>query len=146
MKKIRITRFKNVSDGTLGRLDLIDYDVPNTLGAVVFSCYTLEPRGEDETRPNLDKRIPAGRYSLKWHNSPKFKRRLLHLYSDKVPKSRYILIHSGNYPKDTLGCILLGKNYSDSGVFNSLNAFKEFNEIMAKSNVEEDILEIINFC
>jgi hypothetical protein len=33
----------------------------------------------------------------------------LRLYNDKVPESRAILIHIGNYPKDTEGCLLPGK-------------------------------------
>ena len=140
MRKLKLTRFKNVYDGTIGRLEVVENS------QVIFSCFTLEPRGEDETTPNLVKRVPQGRYKLRLHNSPKFKRTLIHIYNDIVPKSRYILIHNGNYPKDTLGCILLGATYNDNGVFDSLKAFKEFMSIMLKSNVEDDILEIVNMC
>lgn len=144
MLKIIIERFKNVYDGTLGRLQIIDDDIPNALNPVIFKCYTLEPRGEDEIRRGLDKRIPQGKYDLRWHDSPKFKRRLLHLYNDKVAKDRYILIHKGNYPEDTLGCILLGESYSKKGVFNSTNAFNRFMAIMLKADLSECKLTIVN--
>ena len=142
--RLQLTRFKEIFDGTLGRLQIIDDNIPNALKSVIFECFTLEPRGEDETRRGLDKRIPQGKYDLRWHDSPKFKRRLLHLYNNEVPKDRYILIHKGNYPEDTLGCILLGENYSKKGVFNSTNAFNRFMAIMLKADLSECKLSVIN--
>lgn len=142
--RLQLTRFKEIFDGTLGRLQIIDDDIPNALKSVIFECYTLEPRGDDEIRRGLDKRIPEGKYDLRWHDSPKFKRRLLHLFNAEVPKDRYILIHKGNYPGDTLGCILLGESYSQKGVFNSTNAFNRFMAIMLKADLSECRLKIVN--
>ncbi len=137
--RLEIKRFKNVFDGTLGRLSIFADN-----GKELFSCYTLEPRGDDEVRPGLDKRVPQGQYSLRWHDSPRFKRRLLHIYNRQVPQERYILFHIGNYPKDTEGCILLGETCTDKGVLNSRAAFNSFMAIMLKADLKKSKLNIIN--
>lgn len=63
----------------------------------VFECYTLE-------RPEVQ--IPEGVYQLEIRYSPRFKRPLPHLL--EVPGRSDILIHSGNWPRDTEGCLLVG--------------------------------------
>ena len=72
---------------------------------MILKGYTLEPAGGDTTSRGLDRRIPEGMYRIDWHNSPKFGRFLPLVWNNDVPKDRYILIHSGNYPKHTEGCI-----------------------------------------
>ncbi len=55
--------------------------------------------------------IPTGRYALRrkaW--SPRFKQSLLEV--EGVPGFSDILIHVGNFPKDTQGCILVGQTVS----------------------------------
>lgn len=130
-KQVIVTRFKNINDGTLGTLSVIDED-----GIEMFFCYTLEPRGESTTERNQDRRIPSGSYGIIWHDSPKFGRELPHLYNKEVPKDRYILIHSGNYPKDTEGCILVGMRYTDEGVFESKNALERLIRCLREENVK----------
>jgi len=61
-------------------------------------CYTLE-------RPEVQ--IPLGSYEIEIRYSPRFKRLLPHLLN--VPGRSDILIHSGNWPRDTEGCILVGQ-------------------------------------
>lgn len=67
-------------------------------------CDTLEPSLTRKAHPA----IPAGRYKVVPHPSARFKgiRPLL----ENVPGRSAILIHEGNYPKDTQGCILVGQN------------------------------------
>jgi len=73
-------------------------------------CDTLE----DCTRPlhrAADKiagrtSIPAGTYQIAWTYSPRFHRNLPLICN--VPWFDGIRMHSGNTPKDTAGCILLG--------------------------------------
>ena len=100
--------------------------------------------GDDETRSGLDRRIPEGIYNMRWHDSPRFKRRLPHLYNEQVPKDRYILIHSGNLPEHTEGCILLGFTKTERGVFDSRPALKEFLSIIADRDLSDLKLRIIN--
>ena len=119
MKKLFIRRFKNVDDGTLGEFLLLD-----SSENVLLNGYTLEPSGPDTTTPNQDKRIPQGEYSLSWHNSPTFSKKLPLLHNEVVPKERCILIHAGNYPKDTLGCVLVGLKNDGANVQESKKALK----------------------
>ena len=62
-------------------------------------CYTLE---------NASTLIPCGDYRVQNCKSPKFKRELPLLVSDKVSASRGIRIHRGNTFKDSQGCVLVG--------------------------------------
>lgn len=121
---LNITRFKNIKDGTIGRFELLGDD-----DAVLLKGYTLEPAGDDTTEPNQDKRIPQGLYNVAWHKSPRFKMTLPLLFNESVSRERCILIHAGNYPKHTEGCILLGNIYTDKGVFNSKATLNRFLEL-----------------
>lgn len=71
-------------------------------------CDTLEPTWRKERRVPGQTAIPEGRYPVVITWSPRFKKWLPLLVN--VPKFSGIRIHAGNYPKDTQGCILLGKN------------------------------------
>ena len=70
-----------------------------------FICYTLE---------NAVKAIPAGLYSIENSKSPKFGRELPLLFSDKVPSSRGVRIHSGNTYKNSAACVLVGMKRDDA--------------------------------
>ena len=133
---IEIERFKENEIGTWGRLYFRN-----------FECFTFEPVGADEVRSGLDKRVPEGVYNMRWHDSPRFKRRLPHIYNKQVPGSRYILIHAGNLAEHTEGCILLGFNYDARGVWNSRAPLDEFMaklRSMYKDDLSPVTLEIIN--
>ena len=62
-------------------------------------CYTIE---------NASTLIPCGDYRVKNSMSPKFKRELPLLTSDKVSASRGIRIHVGNTASSSSGCVLVG--------------------------------------
>ena len=92
-----------------------------TFGTFTFDHlegYICEPSGPDETRKELDKRIPEGTYKLVWYisdNFPKYKYspKILkngfpNLYNKNVSKTRGILIHAGTVGKHSEGCILPG--------------------------------------
>lgn len=113
---LEIVRFKEIDDMTLGRFVLSDGKRAVLIG------YTCEPAGPDTTESGMDRRIPQGRYQIAWHDSPKFRVRLPLLYSEQVPKSRCILIHSGNTGRNTEGCVLLGTSLGEYGVKNSRTA------------------------
>lgn len=64
-----------------------------------FTCDTLE---------NYKLKIPDGTYTFNKAYHDKFKCNVFEL--EGVPKRSAILIHPGNTQKDTIGCILVGKN------------------------------------
>ena len=71
----------------------------------VFEAYTLEPqKGPAGASKGC---IPAGEYRLGVRLSSRFKRLMPALYD--VPTFDGILIHAGNSPVDTHGCILVGR-------------------------------------
>lgn len=70
--------------------------------------------------------IPKGVYKVVRHNSSEFPNtwRLL-----SVPNREGILIHVGNYPQDTKGCILIGLEYaSKTSIRSSRKALDLLNE------------------
>lgn len=89
-----------------------------------FFCHTLEDPNRDLNKngifDNGEKKIsgntciPYGEYDVKVTPSPKFGRNLPRLFN--VPSFDGILIHRGNSPKDTAGCILVGERQSRNGM------------------------------
>lgn len=70
----------------------------------VQKYFTLEPpKHEPPVKPRA---IPAGTYELAILYSPRFNRQMPHVLN--IPDFEGILIHWGNYPKDTEGCLLVG--------------------------------------
>jgi len=74
----------------------------------VFECKTLELPWLDNSKQISC--IPAGTYQVRKHNSPTFGK-VFHVTG--VPGRSEILIHKGNFNKDTKGCILVGKDFID---------------------------------
>lgn len=74
-------------------------------------CYSLE-------RPEVQ--IPVGLYDIEIRHSPRFNRPLPHLL--QVPGRSDILIHSGNWPRDTEGCILVGLQVGKDMILQSRSA------------------------
>lgn len=76
--------------------------------------------------------IPAGRYKVTLNvKSPKFSQKKAYDFCKgylprliNVPAYDGVLIHIGNYPKDTEGCILVGKNTKVGAVLESTTTFK----------------------
>jgi hypothetical protein len=62
--------------------------------------------------------IPKGIYNCKPRTSQKFSK---HFIIENVPNRNTILIHVGNYPKDTTGCILLGYECNFSVLHKHIN-------------------------
>lgn len=75
-----------------------------------YMCATLEPHAIDwdtEEKTWGKTAIPVGSYDVTKGWSKKFSRFLP--YVNGVPEFTGIMIHPGNTPKDTQGCILLGE-------------------------------------
>lgn len=91
--------------------------------------YTLELPELYMGVPNVADKccIPAGTYPVVRLFSGHFECMMPHV--TRVPDRSEIEIHFGNFPKDVLGCIIIGYNrISDTEIGNSRNAFEEFNE------------------
>lgn len=101
MLEIKIKRIAKKQEYTIGSLSI----------GGKWICNTLEPHCINwaiETKVAGKTAIPMGRYQVKLCRSPKFGRLLPRLIN--VPLFRGVLIHPGNTPKNTQGCILVGYN------------------------------------
>jgi hypothetical protein len=118
MINLLLERFYIGSQYTVGRLAVDGMYMCDTLEDVVRD---LNHDGDldDEGEVKIPKftAIPFGRYRVILKRSPKFKRDLprildVHNFTD-------ILIHSGNSPEDTAGCVLVGENKIKGRLVNS---------------------------
>lgn len=92
--------------------------------------------------------IPFGRYRVTLKvKSPKYSLRKAYEKIDgylprllEVPGYQGVLIHIGNYPQDTEGCILVGYNTKKGAVMNSTQAFwKLYDLLKAADDKKEEI-------
>lgn len=152
---IVIERFKQTSESTKGRMNIYidskrvdsngniigeqtkqyEYYHPNSLPTSNPYAYILERNGPDSIGGEIKLRIPSGRYNVVWKNSSKFGE-VLNLKNDFVGVERAILIHNGNSPKDSDGCLLINKidNNKENALTDSLEAKKYFTNALQSDN------------
>ena len=100
--EVTILRDKSSAKQTLGELTLCKD------GKSIFTCKTLELPWLDNA--NRISCIPAATYkAIIRETSDRGK----HFHVKDVPKRTWILVHSGNYFSDILGCILVGAAHTD---------------------------------
>lgn len=92
-----------------------------------FECYTLEDtdrRVEWMPQAKLpgETAIPRGAYRVVLSESPKLGYETPELLD--VPCFNHIRIHIGNFPSNTEGCILVGRQWSPGSVWKSREAFE----------------------
>lgn len=80
-------------------------------------CNTLEPAQGKKVKYGKGCCIAPGIYSIDLHYSPKFGKYMLTLCG--VRGRSGILVHSGNTPNDTAGCILVGQRENIGVLSNS---------------------------
>lgn len=136
-------------DSTLGSVVLEDVN-----GKELWKGYSLENIGPSTDTPNKDRRIVAREYQLEWtattknSNSKlgKFRNKALLVTCKELPSFRHrrILIHTGNYPQDTEGCILLGKGIDKKQgiIIKSVDAINELFAILEKLSIKEVSLKV----
>ena len=100
MHTLTINRCIKTDKNTLGFVTLT-----NQRGKIIFNSVSLElPFLENKKQISC---IPTGTYrAIKTKSQSKGEVLML----KQVPNRTSILVHVGNYSKDTLGCILLGRN------------------------------------
>ena len=125
---IIINRTSQNSQSTLGTFSIPSHN---------FNGFILERPGPDTTTRNMRKRVPIGVYKVKWHKTTLNRSlgKAFVLFNDDVPADRYILIHIGNYPKDTDGCILLGSSKGKDFVGNSTSTIFAFYKLFENSDL-----------
>jgi hypothetical protein len=95
-----LTRTSEGTDNTTGEMTMIGRNGTDNV-------YTLEPGGPATTQSNQNKRVPDGVYDVDNYSSKKYPDNFI-ISNEDVSKSRKILLHAGNFPEDTKGCILPG--------------------------------------
>lgn len=108
----------------------------------VYFCDTIEDKdrglNQDMSINDIKKKkvygetaIPTGTYSLIIDYSNRFKRRMAHILN--VPGYEGIRIHTGNTAKDSLGCIIVGKNKVVSKVIESKITYDKLFPLLEKA-------------
>ena len=115
-------------------MELIRYKVKGdtVMGVLIDHNWNF---GVYYTIEKLGKMIPEGSYWTKLTYSPKFKKDLPLIWSDKVSKNRGIRIHNGNSVKDTDGCILIGNaaDLTSLEIYRSIPAVAQLTKAMDKT-------------
>lgn len=134
--ELSLIRTKFLSDRTIGALHINDR----------LFCDTMEPAHS----LNIYGMIPQGEYTITLNvQSPRFLQvstyksinaRLPRLLN--VPGRDGILIHPGNYPKDTRGCILVGQLTPLTDLQNSRNTFFELYRLMQQASSRGEAIRI----
>lgn len=127
--KLLINRIDKGPKQSLGEIFALD-----SQDGIIKKAVTLElPWLNNERRISC---IPSGTYPVEKRISPKFG---LHFHIRDVPGRSFILIHSGNYYTQILGCVLIGSDFSDINkdglldVVNSGKTLRAFLEVMPQS-------------
>ena len=124
----------------------------STQGKLYFNneyiCETLEDKCRDlnhdgdlndsgETKVYGQTAIPSGTYKMTIVYSAHFKRNVFLLHG--IENYAGVLIHTGNYIKDTLGCVLVGLNRGTDCVLRSKEAM---DKLMNKTGIQFSEYEI----
>lgn len=125
--ELKLVRDVFTNQSTLGRLYLDG----------TFECYTLEDPFRTGPKIPGNTCIPYGKYQVVLVPSPRFHKIMPRLLD--VPGFDGILIHVGNSPADTDGCILVGQSGGAGVIFKSQVAW---DELFAKLQAATDKISI----
>lgn len=131
--KLHVQRSYKGQSYTIGDLFVNGTYLCNTLEDTV-RLLTMEKKIPGKTA------IPAGRYKVIVNKSPKFERDLPRLLD--VPHFDGVLIHRGNIPEHTEGCILVGENKVKGKVINSTKYELKLVELLKDAQNRGEQIEI----
>ena len=100
-------------------------------------CYSLEPPKQPDHRGI--KCIPAGVYKVIIEYSPRFKRDMPRLLGVPGWPNDDVLLHWGNYPDNSEGCILVGMTHEPDFIGESQVAFAALYEKIAPAASAGDL-------
>ena len=107
-----------------------EFYTDRTIGSILYRTRlyvrTLAPPyypSENTLHNTVNTAVPFAAYRLKFHDSPRHG--LQKLYLCDVPHRSGILIHAGNTPADTLGCILTGIDFRNGRLTESRSALRQ---------------------
>lgn len=135
---ITLNRIAKKAKYTIGKLYINDQ----------YFCDTLEDTDRGLTQSMTEQQIgskkvygetaiPTGTYRIIISYSNKFKKQMPLLLN--IPGFAGIRIHSGNTEKDSLGCILVGKNKAVGKVLESRDTYSKLFSILQEANKKETI-------
>ncbi|MDD2999373.1 MAG: DUF5675 family protein [Candidatus Riflebacteria bacterium] len=102
MIRLVLNRLEKLNDRTLGRL--IVFDGLKIVGT--FTTLELPFRNNEKNKSC----ILSAFYTVEPRTSPKYGK---HLIVNGATPRELILLHHGNYPRDTEGCIIVGSDFGD---------------------------------
>ena len=152
--ELLFTRAAKEPDYTIGKLYINGAYFCDTLEDTDRGLKSTMALGDIQTKKIYGKTaIPTGTYSIDIDTvSPKFKDRTWAKFCNgKLPRLldvkgyEGVLIHVGNKPEDTLGCILVGHNKAKGQVLESTVVFQKlYNLMLEKKLLGEKLVITIN--
>ena len=129
LKKLGVLKYTQPIQSNLNQINLLlirdTFSEISTIGELFLDgermCDTLELPWKDNQK-NISC-IPEGEYKVRLRLARESATRdYLHLLVQDVPNRKWVLIHRGNYPSQTQGCILVGLGSQQNKVDNSILA------------------------
>ena len=108
-----------------------------TVGESLMGELFIEGNHMAWTLERVGVQIPAGTYRISLYDSPHFER-LMPMLND-VPGREYILIHWGNYPDNSDGCILVGtlRDLSTGDIYSTRQKWDELYPLIGAAVMSE---------
>ena len=142
---ITLKRIAKLPDYTIGKLYIDGVYICDTLEDTDRELTQTMPLEELQDKKIYGKTaIPIGTYKVSMNIiSPKFRNKSwAKQWNGKLPRLlnvpgyEGVLIHVGNKPEDSLGCILVGENKVKGQVINSVNTFKRLMDVLSNAKSE----------
>jgi hypothetical protein len=129
--ELTLVRHQFTQDSTIGSLYMNNQLICFTLedkDRNLFNCHTIEQI--KSVKEYGKTAIPYGKYKVVLAYSNKFGQAMPLISNIKGFSN--VLIHKGNRPEETLGCILIGMNYGKDIIYQSTKAFERLYPIICR--------------